>query len=446
MFASGSHVRRRPVRGVSVRGASVRRRAAWLGAAGALAVPLAAAQGVAVAPPAADGVALPVGWPLPPGADLGLGLLLLALLAWTLGLVAQRLGVPAALGELVGGLVGASVLPVVLPSMATITRDGTAPALGALAAIGLGAAMFTAGLDSGRRPPVARHLAASTAAFLGPLIAVLAVLTAAQGLPPFDALGLGGALVIACALAAGIVGVRSPATRVPHLSALSSLPLVAGVLAFGPPHLTGRIVGLVALGVAAWLVRVALVAMRARLRGLGRTTLFLVALVAAAAHAAFAVVCGLPSALGAGIAGFTMGRVLRGTPLADALTDLTRSAVTGAATPLLFAAVGLHAVLSPTTAVLGLALGLAAVVGRVVAMALAAPLDRGTPRAALATALALTPRGVVAAYLPLAALADGVVTPGLFAATVVAIALTLALDPFARRLAARLDGLSLIHI
>ncbi len=389
------------------------------------------------------------GWPDAPGADIALALLIAALAAWTLGLVAQRVGVPAALGELVGGiglaafapaLIGIDALAGILPGAAGTPSGGVVPGLGALAAVGFGAAMFTAGLDGGRRVPAERRWAASAAAFLGPLAAAVAVLALARRVPPLDAVGLGGALVIACALGAGLVGVRSRATRLPHIAALSSLPLIAGVLAFGEPHVGGRVVGLVALGLAAWLARVALVGSRKRLRGLGRTTLFVVALVVAAAHAALAVVCGLPSALGAGIAGFTMGRVLRGTPLADALADLTRTAVTGAATPLLFAAAGLHVALSSAMVALGVVLGVAVVIARVLAMALAAPLDGQTRRTGLATGLALAPRGVVAVYLPLAALADGVVTPGLFSAALVAVATTLALDPLARRVAARLDG------
>ncbi len=411
-----------------------------------------------------DGVSVGLtsfGWPDAPGADLALALLVVALAAWTLGLVAQRLGVPAALGELLGGIGLAALVPTLLrPSVLAASgvapgTDGLAggiaglgipgldiPGLGALAAIGIGAAMFTAGLDGGRRVPSERRLAASVAALAGPLVAVLALLALARRLPPIDAFGLGGGLVVAFALSAGIVGVRSRATKLPHLAALSSLPLAAGVLAFGPPHVGGRVVGLFALALAAWLVRVALVAARARLRGLGRTTLFVVALVVAAAHALLAVAWGLPSALGAGVAGYTMGRVLRGTPLADALTDLTRTAVTGAATPLLFAAAGLAVAHAAAPLAHGVVLGLAAVAGRAGAMALAAPLDGHTRRRGLTAGLALAPRGVVAVYLPLAALADGVLTPGLYAAAIVAIATTLALDPLARRLGARLEGVA----
>ncbi|HYE59188.1 MAG TPA: cation:proton antiporter, partial [Rhodothermales bacterium] len=387
------------------------------------------AQGSATLPDAA--VLLQGGATLP--FDVPLLLIVAALAAWGLGLVAQRLGAPAALGEIGAGV----ALGALLPSAAT------APGLDVLAAVGIAALLFAAGLDAARLEPRLRTPSAyALGAFAGSLLVVFGVLWA--GVEGLRALGWAGAreaAVVALALAAGLVGMRAPSSRQPHLAALSTLPLLAGafVLTSDPHTLATRVAGLTVLAVVVLLARTILGATQGSLRGLSRSVLLTVALLVAGFHALLAVACGLPAALGTGAAGFTLGRALRNTPVADALSDLTRLTAATITAPLLFALAGLRVPLHASALAAGAGLAIAAIAGRSLGIMAAGVGVRRPWSEALALALRLLPRGAVAVYLPLLALAAGALSPDLYAATIVAVAITLALDSFGRRVAARVE-------
>lgn len=403
-----------------------------------LAVPEASAQAVPSVMP--EGF-----WTGPVAFDVPLLVLVAALAVWSAGLLAQRLGASAALGELVLGLAVGALWP-------NLVVDGWLPLL---AAVGFAALMLTAGLQGGQRSVRGERpsLALVAGALGGPLVLTAAALFA---LWPETRLaevglrggGLGGVPLVAVALAAGVVGLRPRDARLPHVAALSTLPLVLGVLALSDSAaaLAGRLAGLAVLAGLALAARWAIVRLRGRLRGLGRTTLFSLALVAAALHAALAVLVGWPAALGAGLAGYSLGRALRGTPQADELATLVRHAGPHVVAPFLFAWLGFAAgrvahadgLGFGTWMLAGVGLAAVAIGGRFAGLMLVRRPVRLSQAQAVELGWSLVPRGGVTAYLLLAGLTAGIVPPGLFGAATLAVLATLVLDPLAARWAARL--------
>lgn len=389
----------------------------------------------AQAPPAL----LPDGfWPGALAFDLPLLLLVVALAVWGAGLAAQRLGASAALGELSVGLLAGALWP-------ALQLDSTLPLV---AAGGFTALMLAAGLESARHAPRGEPPSPVLAvgALWGPFFAVVIGLAVfwpeARTVGP----GLSGALVVSMALAAGVIGLRPRDARLPHVAALSTLPLVLGVLAASAHGwaLGGRLLGLAVLVATAYAFRRGLLAVRGRMRGLGRTTLFSVTLFVAALHAALAALVGWPAALGAGLAGYSIGRALRATPQADELSALVRHAGAHVAAPFLFAWLGvvagraLHADGLTAGAAVGggLALAALAVGGRFAGLLLAHRAARLHRAQAVRLAWSLVPRGGVTAYLLLVGAAAGLVPPALLVAATLAVFATLLLDPLAARYAA----------
>ncbi|MBE2185552.1 MAG: NAD-binding protein [Rhodothermales bacterium] len=394
--------------------------------------------GLGVLPVAAQAVpsVMPEGfWTGPVAFDVPLLVLVAALAVWSAGLAAQRLGASAALGELVLGLAVGAMWP----------RLDVGDWLPLLAAVGFAALMLTAGLQGGQRSGRGERpsVALVAGALGGPLVLVVVALAV---LWP-DA-GVLGVPLVAVALAAGVVGLRPRDARLPHVAALSTLPLVLGVLALSDSMaaLAGRLVGLAVLAALALAARWGIVRMRGRLRGLGRTTLFSLMLVAAALHAAVAVLVGWPAALGAGLAGYSLGRALRGTPQADELATLVRHAGPHVAAPFLFAWLGFAAGrvahadgLGLGTLVLaGVGLAVVAIGGRFAGLLAVRRAAHLSQTQAVELGWSLVPRGGVTAYLLLAGLTASVVSPALFGAATLAVLASLVLDPLAARLAARL--------
>ncbi len=365
--------------------------------------------------------------------DIPILLLIVALVAWGFGLLAQRLAAPAALGELVAGL----TLGALAPGLAT------APGLDVLASVGLSALLFTAGLDAARLEPRRRTPSAyALGALAGSLLVVGALLWAS--IPELRGLGWNGArevAIVALALAAGLVGTRGPNSRQPHVAALSTLPLLASafVLATEPEALMMRVLGLAVLGVVVLAARAFFRRVEEALRGLGRPLLVHVALLVIAAHALIAVACGLPAALGAGAAGFTLGRALRTTPAAEGLADVLRLMGATLLAPFLFVLAGLRVPFNAGVLAAGIGLGLAAIAGRTAGVVVAGAAAQRPRAGTLALALQLVPRGAVAVYVPLLALTAGALSPDLYAATIVAVGTTLALEGLGRRLAERVS-------
>lgn len=413
-------------------------------AASVVAASVAHAQGVAAE---AGGLPAWLGAAVP--GDLPLALVLVAVAAWTASLLAERAGFPSALGALVAGAAAGALVPSLAAGAGALGEPGSGvPGLGVLAAAGFVALMLHAGIDGarGEGPRGAGALVFALGALVVPQALTLAL--GVVGIGAWGDLGVawtggtaGGLGVVALAAAAGVAGARAatPARTVLLDSIVLALLAFwtggwaesAGPDANGLAHPLVRVLAfLAALVLALYGLR----RMKPRLRGMGRATLFTFALVVAGTFAAAAVLAGFPAGWGALVAGGALARVLRGSPLAGALGDLTRHAGAGVAGALFFAYAGTLARLDGTALALGAAFGLVAAAGRLGGGALAGRLAGMPARDALGAAAGLVPRGAVAAFVLVSGLAAGVLAPGMYAAGLVGVALTLALDPFLRRL------------
>lgn len=377
-------------------------------------------------------------WTGPMAFDVPLLLAVAGLAVWSAGLLAQRFGASAALGELTLGLVVGAMWP-------RLAVDDWLPLL---AAVGFATLMLTAGLHGGQRSGRGERPSVSlvAGALGGPLVLVAVALAALWPEARLEGAGMRGIPLVAVALAAGVVGLRPRDARLPHVAALSTLPLILGMLALSDSAaaLAGRLAGLGVLAALALAARWGIVRLRGRLRGLGRTTLFSITLVLATLHAAVAVLVGWPAALGTGLAGYSIGRALRGTPQADELATLVRHAGPHVVAPFLFAWLGVvagrvvHADTFGFAALAGAALAAVAIGGRFAGLLLVRRAARLSRTQTVELGWSLVPRGGVTAYVLLAGLAAGVVSPALFAAATLAVLATLVLDPLAARLAERL--------
>jgi Kef-type K+ transport system membrane component KefB len=370
---------------------------------------------------------------------------IVALLVGTkvLGELAQRVGQPAVLGELLAGvLLGGSLLGVLDPGD---------PVLHALGELGVLVLLFEIGLHTDVRSLAKVGGAALTVAVAG------VVLPCALGYWAATALGLPtlAAVVAAAALSATSIGISARVlsdlgqldTREGQvvlgaavlddviglviLSVVGAAAAGAGVSAGGVLRTSGVAVGFIAAAlVLGRLVVPPLFRAAERMRGSG--TLVVLGLALAFGLAWLAEVAGSALIIGA----FAAGLVLHDTPQRRAIEEATTT-VGHVIVPVFFAVVGasvdVRTLGDPRTLAVGGALVAAGVVGKFAA-GYAPVWFRG--RKALVGA-AMIPRGEVGLIFAQMGLASGALTPGLFSAVALMVLATTFLAP---PLLARLAG------
>ena len=367
----------------------------------------------------------------------GLLLTLVAIFITTklLGELAQRVGQPAVLGELVAGvLLGASVLGVLNP---------TDPIIFAFAELGVIVLLFEIGLHTDVTSLLKVGKTAATVALVG------VALPFAFGYWVAHALGLPGlpALVCGAAMTATSIGISA---RV--LSDLGQLERPEGQVVLGAAVLDD-IVGLIILSVVAAIVGGGIVTVGS----VSRTALIAIVFVVAAvvvggklAPPAFRVVERIKTAGALGlialafafglaliadsigsaviIGAFAAGLVLHPTPQRHEIEDATTK-IGFFFVPIFFASVGaavqLEALTDPRALLIGGSLVVAGVLGKVVA-GYAPVWFRGNK---LLVGVAMVPRGEVGLIFAQMGLASGAITPGLFAALMIMVMVTTFVTP-----------------
>ncbi|HEX2781114.1 MAG TPA: cation:proton antiporter [Gemmatimonadaceae bacterium] len=366
-----------------------------------------------------------------------------------LGAIAQRLGQPAVLGELVAGiLLGGSVLGVLDPAN---------PAIHALAEIGVLVLLFEIGLHTDLRSLASVGGSATTVAVVG------VALPFALGWFLARALGLATipALVAAASLTATSVGISArvlgelgvleqPEGRVVLgaavlddiiglviLSVVSSTVAGAALSGWGIARTAGVAIGFVVLAVVLG-ARIAPPVFRFVARVQMEGVLGPVALAFALLLAWLAAEAGSATIIGA----FAAGLVLHNTPqradIEGAVTNLGHFVV-----PIFFASVGaavdLRALASRESLLLGALLVLAGIAGKVAAGY--APLGfRGRK---LLIGVAMVPRGEVGLIFAQMGLASGAIDAGVFGAIMVMVLVTTLVTPPALARIARNEGAGL---
>ena len=359
-----------------------------------------------------------------------------------LGEVAQRLGQPAVLGELLAGvLLGGSVLGIVNPSD---------PVLAALAQIGVIVLLFETGLHTELRSLLVVGSVATTVGLAGVVIPF--ALGYASGL----AFGLGHvpALVAAAALCATSVGISA---RV--LSDLGRLETAEGRVVLGAAVLDD-IVGLVILAVVADVVSGATVDVLHIARTSLVAILFFVAAVFIGTRIApptFGVVERIKSAGALGVFGlafafalailakfagsaliigaFAAGLALYGIPQRQEIERLTTT-IGHFFVPIFFATVGaavdLRALANPRSIAIGIALIVCGVTGKIIA----GYVPRWFRGRKLLVGAAMVPRGEVGLIFAQMGLSTGAIDAGLFGAIMLMVlATTLVTPPLLNRVA-----------
>lgn len=374
---------------------------------------------------------------------------LVALLVATklLGELAQRLGQPAVLGELLAGvLLGGSVLRVI---------DPADPVLHALSEIGVLVLLFEIGLHTDVRALAKVGGAALTVAAVG------VALPCALGYWAMTALGLPqhAALVAAAALSATSIGISARvlsdlgqletpegqvvlgAAVLDDVIGLVILSVVAGVAAgghvtsLGVTRTTGVAVGFIVLALLVGrLVVPPLFGALARMRAPG--TLLVLGIALAFGLAWVAESAGSAMIIGA----FAAGLVLHETPQRHEIEEATTT-VGHLVVPVFFAVVGasvdVRTLGDPRTLAVGGALVAAGVAGKFAA-GYAPVWFRG--RKALVGA-AMIPRGEVGLIFAQMGLASRALTPGLFSAVaLMVLATTFLAPPLLAQIAARVPG------
>ena len=352
-----------------------------------------------------------------------------------LGVVAQRFGQPAVVGELVAGvLLGGSLLGIL---------DPTDPVLHALAQIGVLVLLFEIGLHTDLRSLVSVGKEATTVALVG------VVLPFGLGYIVAALLGLGNIPAIMCgaALTATSIGISART-----LSDLGRLETPEGQIVLGAAVLDD-IVGLVILSVVSSLVGgVAL-----SVAGVTFTTAIALGFVVAALLLGRAIVPPLFRAIDAvhasgtlGVAGlafafllalladaagsatiigaFSAGLVLHGTPQ-RATIEKTTTQIGHFFVPIFFAAVGaaveLQTLVDPKAIVIGLSLIAVGVIGKVLAGY--APFWFKGDKALIG--VAMVPRGEVGLIFASMGLTTGALTSQLYSAIAMMVLATTFMTP-----------------
>jgi Kef-type K+ transport system membrane component KefB len=352
-----------------------------------------------------------------------------------LGEIAQRLGQPAVLGELLAGvLLGGSVLGILQPDNAVVHT---------FAEIGVVILLFETGLHTELRSLLSVGSAALTVGLAGVIIPFALGMAAAMalGVPTIPALVCGAAL---CATSIGI------SARV--LSDLGSLETREGRVVLGAAVLDD-IVGLVILSVVASIVAGAAVSTLCVARTSGIAVLFVVAAVVVGTKAAppvfqvverirtagtlgvFAIAFAFALAWIATMAGsamiigaFAAGLVLNGIPQQHDIEKSTTS-IGHFFVPIFFAAVGasvdLRALASTQALTVGAALIACGIFGKIVAGFVPVWFSGNK----LLVGVAMVPRGEVGLIFAQMGLASGALDAGLFGALMLMVLVTTLFTP-----------------
>ena len=363
----------------------------------------------------------------------------------SLSALAEKIGQPAILGELVGGiLLGASALGILDPNEVAIHT---------LAQLGLLILLFEIGLATDLRSLAREGGTATVVAVVG------VVLPFAIGFAALSAMGVGqlAAIVCAAALTATSIGIS---TRV--LAELGFLHTAEGRVVLAAAVLDD-IIGLVILSVIATfaagvaitttgIVRTAAVAFgfvvvsllvgsyvvpplfRAAKALRSPTTIAVTALVFAFAMAALAGLLGSAVIVGA----FVAGVLLNGIPERNEVLEFAAPIGT-LLTPIFFASVGasvdLRALVEPRTLLITVVLLAAGVVGKLIAAYV--PIWFKGNKALIGTAM--LPRGEVELIVAQTGLAIGALDASLFGAITIMVVLTTLLSPPLIKAVARRD-------
>ncbi|HEV8234573.1 MAG TPA: cation:proton antiporter [Gemmatimonadaceae bacterium] len=377
----------------------------------------------------------PVASAVDPVASLLTALVAIFVATKVLGELAQRLGQPAVLGELIAGvLLGGSVLGIVNPAD---------PVLGAMAQIGVVVLLFETGLHTELRSLLIVGSVATTVGLAGVIIPF--ALGYASGL----AFGLGHipALVAAAALCATSVGISA---RV--LADLGRLETAEGRVVLGAAVLDD-IVGLVILAIIADVVSGAGVNYLHVLRTSVVAILFFAAAVfigIRVAAPAFGVIERIKTAGALGVFGlafafalsvlaklagsaliigaFAAGLVLFGIPQKQ---EIERSTTTIGHffVPIFFATVGAAVDLRALTNARSLGIGLALIVCGVGGKILAGYVPRWFRGRKLLVGVAMVPRGEVGLIFAQMGLSTGAIDAGLFGAIMLMVLTTTLVTP-----------------
>lgn len=376
-----------------------------------------------------------------------LNLLLVLTLAWTLGSIAQRLGYPALMGELLAGIVfGPALLGVIQP----------AAELEVLAELGVFLLMVYVGMEVDIHDLFA----------LGPL----AVAVAVGGLiVPFgvgyligDYLGLamGASLFIGIAMAATSLATKSRIlvdldildTRIANvllggalISDVGILVAFAGVIGFiEAGEASATAMGLIMIEALAFFA-IALVVgdrvlpyvwegleeLRERWGFMDKTAAFTIALMVALAFAEFATVAGLHNIIGGFVAGLFLRQAELQEQLYEHMYNVIYDLAIGFFAPIFFVTVAFDLTLDVFTADLGLLalIVAAAFATKIVGTYLFSVPTRLTHRESFVIGLGMNGRGTVEIIIASIGLSAGVIDQSLFSILVFMAILTTALVP-----------------
>ena len=388
-----------------------------------------------------------VGGGVDPIASLLVSLVAIFIATKLLGEIAQRLGQPSVLGELLAGvLLGGSVLGVI---------DANNPVLHAMAEIGVMVLLFETGLHTELRSLLSVGSAATTVGLAGVVMPFAAGYASALafGVAPVPALVCGAAL---CATSVGISArvlsdlgrLESPEGRVvlgaavlDDIVGLVILAVVAAIVGGTTVSLLG--VSRIAAVAIAFVVAAVVVGMRLappmfglveRIKSAGALGLF--GLAFAFALAVLAQLVGSALIIGAFAAGIVLFPVAQRQEIERATTTIGHFFV-----PIFFASVGaavdLRALANPQSLAVGAALIVCGIAGKVLA-GFVPYWFRGSK---LLVGVAMVPRGEVGLIFAQMGLNTRAIDHGLFGAIMLMVlATTLATPPLLARVARRVSG------
>ena len=384
-----------------------------------------------------------------PVASLLLALVAIFVVTKVLGEIAQRMGQPAVLGELLAGvLLGGSVLGII---------DAKEPVLHAMAQIGVMVLLFETGLHTELRSLLSVGSAATTVGLAGVVFPFAAGYASALafGVAPVPALVCGAAL---CATSVGISArvlsdlgrLETPEGRVvlgaavlDDIVGLVILSVVAAIVSGTTVSLLG--VSKIAAVAIAFVVAAVVVGMRIapptfglveRIKSAGALGLF--GLAFAFALALLAQLVGSALIIGA----FAAGLVLFGVPQRQEIERATTT-IGHFFVPIFFANVGaavdLGALSNPRSLAVGAALILCGIAGKILA-GFVPYWFRGSK---LLVGVAMVPRGEVGLIFAQMGLTTGAIDNGLFGALMLMVlATTLVTPPLLARVARRVARVS----
>ncbi len=358
-----------------------------------------------------------------------LNLLLVLLAAWGGGLLANRLGYPSVLGELlVGILLG--------PPLLGLLQGG--PALAVLAEVGILLMMLYIGMEidpAELRRASKGGLLAALGGFLTPFILCYLLVV-----------GLGGTVMagIFVGVAAGVTSLATKSrilvdlklldTRIAHVMMAGALiadtlsliifAAVLGVAEAGELDLQG--LGMLFFRAIGFFAAATLIGLKVlpflgrRLGGLGRTASFTFVLLVGLAYAELAELVGLHGILGAFLAGLFLREKVFGRSLSKELMEGVKVASLGLLAPIFFVTAGFAVSLDVFATDLGLLLGIVglATLGKIVGTMLFYLLTGNGWREGLTLGAGMNGRGAVEIIIAGIGLEMGLITQDIFSVLV----------------------------